>query len=166
MNCVVWWLSSLNNFMTEIARLLALAGLNFDELLMEGAKDRYNQLFQNVPDEIKDNASLEVQWAMQNLKREDRIVWYLRYARIAMLDRVKSDDAAFVQFREKTLRELAIKSKVSPKWDDECRSSASGHSSCVHRGIHERQPELSLCTRATGLSATGVMSLGAGCACG
>ena len=35
------------------------------------------------------------------------------------------------------------------------------------KGIHEKQPELSLCTRTTGLSAPGVMSLlGAGCAAG
>jgi len=54
--------------------------------ILAGRKDRYWQMF-NAFDldnpEYKSAISDEISWAMQNLKREDRIVWFLKQFRLA-----------------------------------------------------------------------------------
>lgn len=56
--------------------------------LMEGVKDRYMAMMMAVPPALRDSATMkqeminDVDWAIRVLKRNDRIVWYLRLKRI------------------------------------------------------------------------------------
>jgi hypothetical protein len=56
--------------------------------LMEGVKDRYMAQMMAVPAALRDSAPMkqemanDVDWAIRVLKRQDRIVWYLRLKRI------------------------------------------------------------------------------------
>lgn len=59
-----------------------------EDVLLEAAKDRYMQMFQNIPPEVYDAANEEienvgksVQSAMEIFKRTDRITWALRLMR-------------------------------------------------------------------------------------
>lgn len=54
-------------------------------LLTEAPKAQYLQMFNVYPvAHIRDHGARLVDWARQHLKREDRIIWYLRFARIGI----------------------------------------------------------------------------------
>lgn len=54
--------------------------------LFEAPKAQYIQMFAALTDpEMRKRATEYVEWARKNLKREDRIVWYLRFARIGII---------------------------------------------------------------------------------
>jgi len=56
--------------------------------LIEAAVDRYRAMFQKyiqAAPEIAERANEYVDWAYTNLRRDDRVVWYLRWARPAIL---------------------------------------------------------------------------------
>jgi len=63
--------------------------------LFEAAKDRYEQMFTNILpmykafelEEVYENTVIsEIDWAMRILKKQDKIVWYLRLVKVAMLE--------------------------------------------------------------------------------
>lgn len=64
--------------------------------LFEAAKDRYAEMFQNlIPlftelgegDSFTNEVNEEIKWAMENLKRQDRIIWFLRFVKLQILVR-------------------------------------------------------------------------------
>jgi hypothetical protein len=107
--------------MTDLSRLLTLSGLT---MLQEGAADRYLNLFTNCPPELMDDVKEEVKWAYTNLK-DDRIVWYLRFYRIAILKPFSQKDEKIKIFYGKITHDLAQKEGVS------ANATISATSRCV-----------------------------------
>lgn len=103
--------------MTDLHRILKLSGLELPDILEEGAKDRYREMFQMFDpkggnDALRiwqDSAENAVEWARRTLKRSDRIVWYLRLVRIGLLqsaiERLAHDERqhTLVEFLNKVL---------------------------------------------------------------
>jgi hypothetical protein len=63
--------------------------------LFEAAKDRYEQMFTNILpmyknfelEAVYENTVIsEIDWAMRVLKKQDKIIWYLRMVKVAMLE--------------------------------------------------------------------------------
>ncbi len=74
-----------------------------EAMLLEAAKDRYVQMFQNIPDEIyelssvrKDKISDIVKNTMETMQRSDRITWALRLTKYYILDLAKTRATAVV----------------------------------------------------------------------
>ena len=90
-------------------KLLEFFDITEPDMLLEAAKDRYMQMLPDTtiakffdlvefidpkyidssiwksPDDAKKTWAVEVNWAVQTLKRADRIMWYMRYAKILIL---------------------------------------------------------------------------------
>lgn len=87
-------------------------------MLDEGAKERYAQMFQNVMGlGYDDDIQEAIEYVRRVLKREDRIIWYLRLYKVALLQsimknsNVEQDIKPSVQKAlDKAVRDLAAKS--------------------------------------------------------
>ena len=80
-------------------RLLEFLHKIDEDILLEAAKDRYLQMFQNLPLPGPENIEFadtdkkiaeRVQWAMQTFKKSNAITWYLRYYRLFILKSLAS----------------------------------------------------------------------------
>lgn len=97
--------------------------------LFEAAKDRYAQMFDNLRDifidagegqtfqkEVNDN----ITWAMTHLKKQDKVIWYLRLVKISILARMaqtateEEPKQLFTALAEKAANQLAKKMGTSP----------------------------------------------------
>lgn len=86
-------------------------------ILMEAPKAQYVQMFKGLhPEDFRFAETTIVDWARQTLKREDRVVWYLRLARLAInasrieeLSKDQSPPAEIVQQR-------TILQKLQDRW--------------------------------------------------
>lgn len=92
----------------------------FRHQLDEGAKDRYAQMFQAFEDDVRQEAMKVLDWAMKKLRREDRVIWYLRLYRINLLQtllrtgKIEDDKKPKMEKTlEKWVREVAAKSGES-----------------------------------------------------
>lgn len=98
----------------DLSRILELAGI-----ITEGVADKYGQMFSAIPVE-RDFIDKQIKWAIDNLKREDRIIWYLRYFRIGLLSdwliKNKNDEqhASISQMHQKFIKQLVQKTKSNP----------------------------------------------------
>lgn len=54
-------------------------------VIAEGAADRYRQMFANLPDRFNGTIQGEINHARSFFKREDRIIWYLRFVKLEIL---------------------------------------------------------------------------------
>ncbi len=73
-----------------------------EDILLEAAKDRYLQMFQNMPEFIKNGKYMEfngldernaerVEWAMQTFnKKSNAVTWWLRWYRLFILKQIAS----------------------------------------------------------------------------
>lgn len=84
-----------------------------EDVLLEAAKDRYAQMFQNIPPEVYDAANEEsgnidksVQSAMDIFKRSDRITWALRLMRYRTL----------LKAREQSIQTLQGNTQISDEY--------------------------------------------------
>lgn len=92
--------------------------LSLEELLLEGAADRYRQLFQGIIQfnpKLEKNINAEIKWAISNLKKDDRIIWYLRYVQIYMMMQNMAQTPEGQQSFNKKLNQVARKAGVTPE---------------------------------------------------
>lgn len=88
-------------------------------MLDEGAKDRYAQMFQNAMGlGFDDDIQEAIEYVRRVLKREDRIIWYLRLYKIALLQAITKNDKVGQDIKpkiekalDKAARDLAAKSQ-------------------------------------------------------
>lgn len=97
----------------DINRILELAGV---EMLNEAiSKKRVLQMFSSLYDqypEYKESILEQIQWAMSNLQREDRVIWYLRAVQIKILQKAyaKYNDPKILKDLAKKINNWAFKS--------------------------------------------------------
>ena len=88
--------------------------------LQEAASRRYLQIFQGLFADPNAKATLlpvisqEIEWAQQTLKKDDRIVWYLRFFRAGVLGEYAEKNPNINDVYKKQLQQLATKSNSSP----------------------------------------------------
>ena len=61
---------------------------NLRDLILEGAADRYRQMFQGIlaaNQKLKPQIDAEIKWTLQSLKKDDRIIWYLRNVQVYLM---------------------------------------------------------------------------------
>lgn len=100
----------------EIAEIRRLAGLTPLEEAAPSARrllPMFSGILQLLP-RSQETITREIDWARETLQREDRIIWYLRYLQIAILEKATEDDPKFEEAVEKKVRQLAQKSGQSP----------------------------------------------------
>lgn len=106
--------------------------------LFEAAKDRYAQMFTNLipmfneigkEHEYETTVNQYIDWAMSTLKKEDKIIWFLRFAKVSLLDHMAKPSSPetlrmnpgwaekaekFKLVYQKAVNQLAKKMGVSP----------------------------------------------------
>ncbi len=100
----------------EIAEIRRLAGLTPLEEAAPSARrllPMFSGILQLLP-RSQETITREIDWARETLEREDRIIWYLRYLQIAILEKASEDDPNFGDAADKKVRQLAQKSGQSP----------------------------------------------------
>ena len=102
----------------SLERLLKLAGVTqHKQMLAEAARDRYLAMFQSMiplmTQDGRDQLAKHVDWAINTLKKNDRIVWYLRWIRPEMVDTmfVTTDETG--RWHQDTDRALAVANKLT-----------------------------------------------------
>jgi hypothetical protein len=65
------------------------------ETLIEGSKDYITMFNDFIADNVQAKQAVDkyINWARQNLKKNDRIVWFLRWARVELAGRAKHTDS-------------------------------------------------------------------------
>lgn len=87
-------------------------------LMLEGAADRYRQMFQGILQtnpKLKKNVDAEISWAQKTLKKDDKIIWYLRFSQIYMMMSNLPQTPEATQAFEKKLGNVARKAGVTPE---------------------------------------------------
>lgn len=86
-----------------------------EDILLEAAKDRYLQMFQNLPhpseeyiefQDMDKKIADQVNWAIKTFKKSSAITWYLRYYRIFLLQSIASKPS-----NDNSQEEWAVKAK-------------------------------------------------------
>ncbi len=85
--------------------------------LFEAAKDRYIQMFTNLNPMFKeigkeyeyDTEVMEaIQWAMRTLKKQDKVIWYLRLVKLEILIRMAvNSESKIGELFERAFRKMA-----------------------------------------------------------
>jgi len=86
-------------------------------MLLESAKSRYLELFRGLPpdERLQSQITNEITWAMQVLRRQDRVVWYLRWYRLRVefgLAQSNKDNPQIMQGWKQRLRGFEQKSRI------------------------------------------------------
>lgn len=117
------------SFNDELNQILARAGLAPAVLqgelteaqdLTENAKKRYQQIFQNIypllPQQAQQRVNEYIDWARKVLKKDDRVVWYLRYIRVFFLGELlknNPEDAQLAKTHQKDVNRLMQQGQMS-----------------------------------------------------
>ena len=91
---------------------------NLRDLILEGAADRYRQMFQGIlaaNQKLKPQIDAEIKWALQSLKKDDRIIWYLRNVQVYLMLGNMTQTPEGQQAVEKKINQLARKGNVTPE---------------------------------------------------
>jgi len=100
----------------DILRLAGLPLLEAEEVRLDEAPPspkRLMPMFQGILEiapQLKNQVAKEIEWAREALEREDRVIWYLRYLQISLLEQLSKSDSTFGQMVEKKIKQVAAKS--------------------------------------------------------
>jgi hypothetical protein len=88
-----------SNFATITPQAAKTAAVNYDEMF-NGVLKILPEAFPLAPEyqaDAKSEIKQEIQWAKQHLKKQDRIVWFLRWFRLGLLQRLAQNKPNLVQ---------------------------------------------------------------------
>ena len=121
----------------ELNEIRRLAGLPVFEAAPSASrlKPMFQAIIQLNP-KLEPAIDNEIQWARERLEREDRVVWYLRYAQIGLLVKMSESDSTIGQAVGKKVNQLAKKSGVSPQQMEAAVAQVTGSKRFKEAVVH------------------------------